>query len=124
MSEKKPDSNFILIVKSFELARDIVKTILYLGLAYFGYQAVSVLAGKTTDAKLVLSYFTSEENKCLVPLIAAAVAVVFAVAERNLRRRKTEYLQGRIRELELKIDPDRTTSGLLTTGDTNPRHKL
>jgi len=48
------------------------------------------------------------------------LAIVWAMKERALRRRKTEYFQSRIRSLEQRLDPERTSSKLTPGGDTNP----
>ena len=44
----------------------------------------------------------------------------WAVCERALRRRMVSKMESRIKELELSIDPNRTTSGLTIHGKTNP----
>ena len=49
---------------------------------------------------------------------------MWAVAERWLRHRKVSTMQTRIIELELAIDPKRTSSGLTRGGRTNPRDRL
>lgn len=48
---------------------------------------------------------------------------LWAIIERSLRKRKTVKLTKRIEELETKIDPQRTSSGLLSTGETHPDDK-
>jgi hypothetical protein len=47
----------------------------------------------------------------------------WAAVERALRHRKVEALQGRIRELETAIDPNRSSSGLTPKGKANPKDK-
>ncbi|MEE9441967.1 MAG: hypothetical protein V3V99_04800 [candidate division Zixibacteria bacterium] len=42
----------------------------------------------------------------------------YGVLQQRLRYRKTKYLQGRIKDLEIQIDPNRTSSGLTETGQT------
>lgn len=113
---------FILLARGFDLAKDIIKAITYLGLGWFAYLAIGELAGKQTDASFLLGYFGESNHN--FPWIVAVIAVCYGLAEQRLRKRKTEYLQGRIRELEQRIDPKRTGSGLLTTGETNPKDKM
>jgi hypothetical protein len=59
--------------------------------------------------------------------IAIALSVFasgWAIGERVLRHRKVEYFQSRIKLLETRIDPNRTSSGLTPMGKTNPKDKL
>jgi hypothetical protein len=114
----------VKVVKGYELARDVVKGFVYLGCAYFGYLAIVALAGQQTDARFALSYFTSGDNDYGLPWLVALVVIVLAFGERKLRLRKTRYLQGRIRELEQRVDPNRTSSGLLEDGSSNPKDDL
>jgi hypothetical protein len=44
--------------------------------------------------------------------------VVWALLERGEKRRKTLYLSGRISALEQQLDPRRTSSELMPTGET------
>lgn len=52
------------------------------------------------------------------PWTIAIVAILYGLVERELRRRKTAYLHGRITMLEKTIDPSRSSSGLNTRGET------
>jgi hypothetical protein len=79
------------------------------------------IAGKTTAFTVGLSFLW--DVRLVVALSLAGVAGLWAAPKRLLRHRKVEYLQGRIRELELKIDPRRSTSGLTPKGQTNPRDR-
>lgn len=85
-----------------------------------GY-ALRPFAGQVTIVSLVFSFLA--DIKFAVAVTLAGAASAWAVAERVLRRRKTEQLQGRIIELERRIDPERTSSDLTPQGTTNPRDR-
>jgi len=123
-SEDERAIRFMVISKVFDLARQIVNGVIYVSLAYISYLAIEALAGKTTIANIVLKYLTAEESDYGVPWILAGACTIWAILERRLRKRKTEALQGRIRELETRLDSNRTTSGLLPTGETNPEDNI
>ena len=77
---------------------------------------IGEISGKTTD--LAIAIFA--DFRLSVAFTLAGCAAVWAIAERILRYRKTEYLAGRVRDLELQIDKNRSTSGLTPTGRTHP----
>jgi hypothetical protein len=85
------------------------------------YLAVDSVAGKTTAFSVGLSLLW--DVRLVLAFSIAGSAILWATAERWLRHRKVEFVQGRIRELELKIDPNRSTSGLTTKGRTNPKDR-
>jgi hypothetical protein len=82
--------------------------------------AVPALAGKTTQAtvsvliQLVTSKIGEKES---VPWAGTTLCFVWALLERYFRRRKTAYLAQRNRDLELRLDPIRSSSNLASTGD-------
>lgn len=116
--------DIVIVLKLIELGREIVRGFTFLGCFYLGGAAIASLAGKKTEATFLVSYLTSSESSYGLPWILAGVFGLFAFAQYKLRKRKTEYFQGRIKELELKIDRNRSSSGLTSQGDTNPRDKL
>jgi hypothetical protein len=93
--------------------------------AYFGFGAIGQFAGQSTDEYLALSLVLNAlvEIKFVVAIALAGAACAWGVVERSLRHRKVERLQGRIRQLETKIDPNRSTSGLAPMGKTNPKDR-
>lgn len=98
----------------------------WLGIVVVAWQircAIGALAGQNTSVMVnaVLSLLGNIQFTAAISL--AGAATVWAICERALRHRKVEKMQGRIRELETQIDPKRTSSGLLTTGKTNPSDK-
>jgi hypothetical protein len=89
------------------------------------YLSVDSIAGKTTafQAAITVGFSLLWDIRLVVAFSLAGATTIWAVAERWLRHRKVNYLQGRIKDLELNIDPGRTTSGLTTKGRTNPRDR-
>jgi len=89
------------------------------------YLAIDSIAGKTTafQAAITVGFSLLWDIRFVVAFSLAGATTMWSATERWLRHRKVNYLQGRIKELELKIDPGRTTSGLTTKGRTNPRDR-
>jgi hypothetical protein len=85
------------------------------------YLSVESVAGKTTAFSVGLSFLW--DVRLGLAFSVAGSAILWATAERWLRHRKVEFMQGRIRGLELKIDPKRSTSELTTKGGTNPKDR-
>ena len=115
---------FLIISKSFDVVRDLIRALLYVAIAYWIFRAVETLAGKNTDASFLVGYFTSQENDYGLPWVVAIIAMFYGFIERRLRLRKTEYLHKRVLELEKRIDPKREGSNLLSTGETNPKDEI
>lgn len=92
-------------------------------IAYWGFECLQHMAGQSTiiDIALGLALHVLAKVEVAIAITLAGLATVWALAERALRRRKTDYMQGRIRELEQRLDPNRSTSGLTSRGKTNPR---
>ncbi|MBC7952864.1 MAG: hypothetical protein H7Z12_13735 [Rhodospirillaceae bacterium] len=97
---------------------------LYLLIGYGIYTAgeiIKELAGKETHADIVIGWMLSGSGKSAGAFgVLALITSSWAVLERRFRRRKTETLTRRLRELEHRLDPDRSSSGLAETGETHP----
>jgi hypothetical protein len=112
----------LLIARAFDLAREAIRAAIWIAGFYYLYLSVAELAGKKTLTWMALQAFVSVDNDYGAPWIIAFLALVYAAAQRKLRLHKTEEMQGHIRELETRLDPNRTSSGLTSTGQT-PRGK-
>jgi hypothetical protein len=88
---------------------------------YVAGQAVEKLAGQNTDIAISVVLEVLARFEMVAAFTLAGGTTAWALVERFLRRRKTEYMQGRIRELEELVDSRRTTSGLTPKGKTNPK---
>jgi hypothetical protein len=94
--------------------------------AWVAFGAIRTFAGQSTELSVALSLALTAlfEIKFVAAITLAGSCAVWAVAERIVRRWKTDQLARRIRELETEIDPNRSTSGLTSTGRTNPRDRM
>jgi hypothetical protein len=83
---------------------------------------VRALAGKLTyaDIDILIRAFGDKAAKPAPAWVLAVAAVVYGYMQRREKLRKTKSLQGRIKDLETKLDSHRSTSGLLEDGSTNP----
>jgi len=128
VSEEKEsvDKDFILKFHiwewSFRTIWMVIRAIFWAVLAYVVYLAIQELAGKTTVAQFIIEGFSKHTGK--IEFFAFVLVVVWALVERQLRRRKVRYLSRRLQECEQSIDPERTSSGIHETGKTHPRDKL
>jgi Flp pilus assembly protein protease CpaA len=93
---------------------------------YFAFRALEALGGQDTKLSIALTvvFHAFAELKFVLAVAGLSGVTIWAVAERKLRHRKVEYLQGRIKTLELQIDPGRTSSGLTPAGKTHPRDRI
>lgn len=75
-------------------------------------------AGKASIANLTFRLLASVSVVWTVSLTLSGISITLYVRERRLHRRVRERLTTRITELELKIDPKRTSSLLTPQGTT------
>ena len=75
-------------------------------------------AGKASVADLTLRILANVSVVWSLSLTLSGVSVSLYVRERRLHRKTRERLTARITELELKIDPKRTSSLLTSQGTT------
>lgn len=107
------------IAQIYKTARTAVRSAAVVGVVYLLREPLNALAGETTRLALELSI--AADLKFVMSVTLAGAASAWAIAERRLRHRKVEELQGRIRTLETRVDPGRTSSGLTPKGTTHPR---
>ena len=100
----------------------LIRACLWVVLAYILHLSVKDLAGKATFAQFIIEGLQSRVGK--IEILACILLVVWALTERQLRRRKVRYLARRLQECEQRIDPERTSSDIHETGKTHPRDKL
>lgn len=113
-----------LLARIFDLLKYALRYAFYAWVVWNAYLAVKELAGKSTDASFFFQYIFSRDNDYGLPWAVALGCAMWAIFERRFRKQKTAELTARIQELEKRIDPKRTTSGLLASGDTNPRDEI
>jgi len=108
--------------KSFELVRLALILGAVVWCMSYAAEIVGALAGRRTDAKLLFEAVFIQSGNWL-PWLAGGSGAGYGYAERKLRKKKTEQMQNRIRDLETQLDPDRQSSELTPQGDTNPKDR-
>jgi hypothetical protein len=91
--------------------------------AYLGKESIGLLAGRETIADIVLKVLSNVQVNVAVSWAVSAVAGSAWYVERRLRKKDIERLSARTKELELRLDPNRTSSSLTPQGDTQPGDK-
>lgn len=107
--------------QQWRTVRTAVRGVCLVAVVWLAGNIVGPLAGENTALSLGVSFLG--DLKVSLAFTLAASAAAWAVVERVLRQRKTQYLQDRVRELEARLDPHRSTSGLTPKGKTNPNDK-
>ena len=116
-------TGFQLIHEGFSTARTVIRTIGAIVLAYFFYRMIGELAGQTTSVTVDLLIRIFAKFQVWISIAAGTALALWGKRERTLRKRTTARLHARIKELETRLDPQRTTSTLTPRGDTNPRDR-
>src|ERR1700733_2902499 len=124
MSVESPsDPNVTLayyrIQQRYATARSAIRVAGWVLAAYFAFKALAQFAGESTDLAVSLVLTALVDFKFALSIALTGAACAWAVAERSLRHRKVEQMQGRLKELETTIDPHRSSSGLTPRGQTN-----
>ena len=111
--------------RGFDLAGRFLFYCLWFGISLVILAGWKYAVGKDTgvDVSIILQWAAGQPS-IYGPWLIALMALFYARRERLLRLQKTDYFTSRISNLESQIDPNRTTSGLLNTGETNPEHEL
>lgn len=127
-SKLRAENDFL---RKTRIAEGIIQAVLALirwgaivGIVYFFSEAMQGLAGSSTQAKLDLSLLANFNFSVTIAWISALAGIAYGLLQRHLRRNTVERLQGRVRELEQRIDPGRSSSKLTERGDTRPEDRL
>ena len=111
---------FFFGVQSIGTLNNLIRYGAWVLIARYGYLSIEALAGETTSLNF-LHVVTFEFLSRTLPWWILTIAFGYwAFRQTRLRKQKTEQLTARIKELETRIDPNRTSSGLLPSGDTHP----
>jgi len=116
-----PSLEYFRTEQRYRTYRTFIKGACWVVGIYAAGAVIQPLAGQNTALSLGISILA--DAKLTIAITLAGGAATWALVERHLRHKKTEYLQNRVKELELRLDPARSTSGLTTRGKTNPRDK-
>jgi len=123
-SAQRKIGNFLTISRLIDRGATILvvgfKCVTVIYIAHEIATIILALAGKKTDAHIsvLVSVFSKFDVADVSAWIVTAIVLLYAWNERNEKRRKTERLSSRIRELETRLDAGRTSSGLKSSGDT------
>ena len=107
---------------------DIVRLGLFLSFAGFVVYrtglTIQAFAGKTTDADVLISFITGGSGITITISVTLNIGLaMWAFGERRLRGRLIRQSTERPRELERRLDPNRSSSGLTPDGRTPPNRK-
>ena len=88
-------------------------------------QSIGLLAGQETHANVAFSYFVSSPSGLTISVSIGfgITCLTYGMWERRLRHRTLARYENRNAELERRLDPSRTSSGLTAEGRTHPRDK-
>jgi hypothetical protein len=114
------------VLRTFATIDLVAKAALAGFLGWKALDTIGAYAGTSTEVALWLDTLISVDFTVyfVIPWSLAAFLARLWWRERKLRHEVTERLQGRITELESRLDPQRSSSELTTRGTTNPRDRL
>lgn len=100
-------------------------------MAYQASVAIGYLSGKTTAADISLKAITAltPDDACAnwpywiaaLSAIIGTFSISYGLNQRALRKQTVQHLEPYKVKYETLIDPNRTSSGLLNDGTTNPK---
>lgn len=116
------DRRFRLISQAINGLIGIAGTIVVAGcvvwVAYYVRDVLVAFAGKHTDASLAFRFLANLQADRWFAYLFGVFGAGYGIAERRLKRRTIRRLTARTEELELRLDPNRTSSGLTPQGTT------
>lgn len=86
------------------------------------YLTLTDIKGTDTSVIVDIAYSTLASNKTVAAIFAVILTVVFlwAIWERKTRVQTVKHMETKTRELERKLDANRSSSNLTAEGKTNP----
>ncbi len=109
----------LLIERVYSILELLIRGAVYCVIAYCIYLSIDALAGGKTWVSITL-----RDVDYGIPWIVAVIATLYGLFERKFRLRKVASMQRHIKQLELQLDNNRTSSNLSPDGQTNPEDKL
>jgi hypothetical protein len=104
----------------FGVVREVVRRAPWVWLAYCGYLSVEALAGKTTTFNTNLAAVVRlGANKYFLLMVMVLAGGSYYVKDR-LKKRAIRGLQKHVKQLEEKVDPNRSSSRLTADGTPTP----
>ncbi len=144
MAKKKTQEELSLEIKMLrrhgignnftKIVRDLIKYGFLFGVSYFSYLSIDSLSGKITHADISMNatgsmsvessstvkFFTDCRTVGILAIIFGVGGILYGRRQANLRRDVIEKFNPYKIAIEKKIDPERSTSKLLSRGDTRP----
>lgn len=93
-------------------------------IARYLFFSILSLSGKQTFADIGVRFLGNFQVSDGILALVTTGSILYGVGERQLRHRSVKRLAKEKNELELLIDPKRSSSGLTETGRTRPEDKL
>lgn len=95
---------------------NLVNKAALVGLFVCGYYSIKEIAGKTTTFSSVINWVFQLDAGAWAGYALAAIFGTTTVLQTKLRKKEVERLSAYARELEIRLDPDRSSSGLALDG--------
>jgi|SRR5579875_1562019 len=105
------------------IIRLIIFGILVILIAYWTKDVLLAYAGKSTAADVAIRFFAEFKIDRALAYLFGLGGIGYGWQQRELRRRTIKRLTERTGELERKIDPNRSSSGLTERGTTHLRDR-
>jgi len=109
------------IGERFATIRTLIRSCAVIAGLYVSKDIIVALSGHETILALKLAFLG--DWRSIIAYIAAISGLGWGFTERKLRHSTVNRIQGRMTELEIRVDPNRTSSGLTPEGKTNPSDK-
>ncbi len=116
----RPSFAQFVVVQAVELLRlHLGKAITFVGIGYMVKQvsvAMMAFAGKQSNANMMFGFLADIELVFAASILLSGVSVGLYLRERTQHRQTRKRLAARITDLELVLDPTRTSSQLTEEG--------
>ncbi len=109
------------IDNGYKLAARVIHAGVIVFVAWQARLSIEALAGGETSVKLFIDWIVGGKGALTgTSLLFGAGGIGYGLRERHLKKYKTVAMTRHIADLERRLDPNRTSSGLAATGETNP----
>jgi hypothetical protein len=116
----KPTENQVRIYKAHEWSvrlRTLFRCAGAVGVAYYVYKTVETIAGTTTTFTVILNVLAKFSADRWIAIAVATLCGCGWAIERKARKGYIKRSSSRIKELEEKLWPGRSSSGIQETGE-------
>jgi hypothetical protein len=91
--------------------------------AYFVYRSIQSLAGRMTLADIGIRFLADTKISEAFAYLFGATGIALGLRRERLHKDNVQRLTSRIKELEVRLDPKRSSSRLTPRGETRPEDK-